>query len=86
MADHVVSLNNKQENAAVAIVDAINHPIGSSEVGTLTVDQWCKDVVVAPIKERIRAEDAARLAAITSALPNATNQQLNQINAILGLA
>lgn len=77
MADHIITLNNKQENAAARIV--------ARSVDPLTVDEWIFDLVIGPIRAEIVLNDAMKVQTIVTALPDATNAQLNQIRVILGI-
>lgn len=86
MADHVLSLNDKQERSAGRIVAALNNALGANNPTPLTVDAWMRDTILQPIKAELAMRDAEKVAPIVAVLPDATNAQLTQIKTILGIS
>ncbi len=80
MADHIITLTVKQENALAVLVTERQDQDPSA-----TADSLLKRYCLLPIKAKIDELDVEKVAPIVVALPNATNDQLNQIKVILGI-
>lgn len=85
MADHVITLTAKQEAAAQVIVDNLNLPIGDGTAGAATVDTWLRDVIMAPIRQKIAEMKALNVQVVADAYDSASKAIQNQVRTDLGL-
>jgi hypothetical protein len=83
MADHIISLSAKREEALQKILDRINN-LGS-EPGTKTKDDLLRDWCLHPILEQIRADRALNSESLQTAYEAATQEVKDQVDALLGI-
>lgn len=83
MADHIISLSAKREEALQKILDRINN-LGS-EPGTKTKDDLLRDWCLQPILEQIRADRALSAETLQTAYDSATTEVKNKVDALLGI-